>query len=197
MSKLTSMPNIGKEMASKLTTIGIDSPEKLLSLGAKRTFLRLKEGYPSICLVHLYALEGAIQHIPLSMLSEETKKELKTFHQQINGKKKDEPEKYELKFMYDWGSGVCVWATNAASKAKFQDYPVNTSDLPISPELADLLNRLIIQHDTALNWADPGSALLWNEAQQAAFIAQAQSAYQRLCAELGSDYEVSFFPHVF
>ena len=22
--------------------------------------------------------------------------------------------KYELKFMFDWGSGVCVWSTNAA-----------------------------------------------------------------------------------
>ena len=35
-------------------------------------------------------------------------------------------EKYELKFMYDWGSGVCVWSVNAAAKAKFNNYPIAT-----------------------------------------------------------------------
>lgn len=79
MSDLTSMTNIGKEMAKKLTVVGIDSPEKLIEQGSKQVFLKLKEEYPQVCLVHLYALEGAIQDVEFNSLSEEKKKELKEF----------------------------------------------------------------------------------------------------------------------
>ncbi|MCI8361262.1 MAG: hypothetical protein HFE86_08020 [Clostridiales bacterium] len=103
--------------------------------------------------------------------------------------------KYKLKFMYDWSCGVCVWSDNAAARAKFQAYPIETKSLPISQELANLLNDLIDRHDTALNWEDPGRGLLWDQSQQAAFTEEAVSAYKRLCAELGPDYEVLFFPH--
>lgn len=79
MAELKSMANIGSEMAKKLTAVGIDSPEKLARLGAKQAFFRLKEAYPQVCLVHLYALEGAIQNTEFNLLSEEKKKELKEF----------------------------------------------------------------------------------------------------------------------
>ncbi|MDE7341597.1 MAG: TfoX/Sxy family protein [Lachnospiraceae bacterium] len=79
MSDLTSMINIGKEMAKKLTAVGIDSPEKLIEQGSKQAFLKLKEEYPQVCLVHLYALEGAIHNMEFNSLSEEKKKELKEF----------------------------------------------------------------------------------------------------------------------
>ena len=106
-------------------------------------------------------------------------------------------EKYELKFMYDWGSGVCVWSVNDAAKAKFHDYPIETANLPISQELISLLNKLIVQHDTALNWDDPGGELLWDKTRQVLFKEEAKSAYERLCTELGPDYKISFFPYVF
>ncbi|MBD5511689.1 MAG: TfoX/Sxy family protein [Lachnospiraceae bacterium] len=79
MTELTSMMNIGKEMERKLKAVGIDSPEKLIAEGSKQAFLKLKETYPSVCLVHLYTLEGAIQNTEFNSLSEETKKELKEF----------------------------------------------------------------------------------------------------------------------
>lgn len=79
MSELTSMMNIGKEMARKLTSVGIDSSEKLIELGSKQAFLQLKAEYPQVCLVHLYALEGAIHNTEFNCLSEEKKKELKEF----------------------------------------------------------------------------------------------------------------------
>lgn len=79
MSDLTEMMNIGKEMAKKLTTIGIDSSEKLIQAGAKQAFLQLKQEYPNVCLVHLYALEGAICNTEFNSLSETKKKELKEF----------------------------------------------------------------------------------------------------------------------
>ncbi|WP_251494739.1 TfoX/Sxy family DNA transformation protein [Otoolea muris] len=79
MSELTLMMNIGKEMAGKLTAVGIDSPERLMEAGAKQAFVKLKEAYPNVCLVHLYALEGAVQNMEFNALSEETKKDLKEF----------------------------------------------------------------------------------------------------------------------
>ena len=79
MSELTSMMNIGKEMEKKLTSIGIESAEELISSGAKDAFFRLKQKYPNVCLVHLYTLEGAIHNIQYNRLPEDMKKELKEF----------------------------------------------------------------------------------------------------------------------
>ncbi|MBD5482100.1 MAG: TfoX/Sxy family protein [Lachnospiraceae bacterium] len=79
MSELTSLRNIGKEMEKKLTSVGIDSAEKLIESGSKQAFIKLKEAYPSVCLVHLYTLEGAITDVEFNSLSEDKKKELKEF----------------------------------------------------------------------------------------------------------------------
>lgn len=79
MSELTSMMNIGKEMSRKLTSVGIDSPEKLIELGSKQAFQKLKKAYPRVCLVHLYTLEGAVSSTEYHSLSEDKKKELKAF----------------------------------------------------------------------------------------------------------------------
>ena len=79
MSELTSLTNIGKEMASKLISVGIDTPEKLIESGSKEAFFKLKEKYPQVCLVHLYTLEGAVSNVEYNKLSEAKKKELKEF----------------------------------------------------------------------------------------------------------------------
>lgn len=51
MSDLTSMTNIGREMARKLKSVGIDTPEKLIETGSKEAFFKLKETYISQCLL--------------------------------------------------------------------------------------------------------------------------------------------------
>ncbi len=61
----------------KLTSVGIDSAEKLIQTGAKQAFIKLKSAYPQVCLVHLYALEGAIENVEFNALSEDKKRELK------------------------------------------------------------------------------------------------------------------------
>ncbi len=79
MSELTSMMNIGRKMKKKLISVGIESSEELIETGAKDAFLKLKQKYPNICLVHLYTLEGAIHNTEYNRPSENTKKELKEF----------------------------------------------------------------------------------------------------------------------
>lgn len=86
MSELTSLTNIGKEMASKLISVGIDTPEKLIESGSKEAFFKLKEKYPQVCLVHLYTLEGAVSNVEYNKLSEAKKKELKEYSDKLGGR---------------------------------------------------------------------------------------------------------------
>lgn len=86
MADLTSMRNIGREMARKLAAAGIGSPEELRELGAKQAYFQLKTLYPQACLVHLYALEGAVRDVDFNALPAEAKADLKAFSDALNGK---------------------------------------------------------------------------------------------------------------
>ena len=79
MAELTTMANIGREMARKLKSVGIRSAEELTQTGSKQAFFQLKTLYPQVCLVHLYALEGAVQDMEFNSLPEDKKRELKEF----------------------------------------------------------------------------------------------------------------------
>ena len=73
------MMNIGREMAKKLRSVGISSAEELIAAGPEQAFARLRERYPRVCLVHLYALERAVCNLEFNSLPESRKKELKEF----------------------------------------------------------------------------------------------------------------------
>ena len=79
MEKLTAMPNIGKTLADRLIAAGIKTPKRLTELGSANAFIAVKAVYPEACINHLYALEGAVQGIRWHDLSNERKKELKSF----------------------------------------------------------------------------------------------------------------------
>ncbi len=73
------MPNIGKEASKKLISVGIDTPEKLIELGSKEAFIRIKAIDNTACFSMLQALEGAIQDVRWHYLPDSTKKDLKEF----------------------------------------------------------------------------------------------------------------------
>ena len=102
-------------------------------------------------------------------------------------------ERYKLKFMFDWGSGVCLWSANENARNKLGDYPISCSELPISQELKDELNRLIEWHNEALNWNDPAGPLLWDDKQVKEFLAEAKRIYSALCDEMPEEYEIEFY----
>lgn len=79
MTDLTTMRNIGNEMASKLKSVDINSAEELTIIGSKLVFFMLKAKYPQVGLAELYCLEGAIQDVDIENLSESTKNNLKKF----------------------------------------------------------------------------------------------------------------------
>lgn len=86
MAELRSMRNIGREMARKLAAVGIDTPDKLREAGSTEAFFRLKVVFHEICLVHLYALEGAIEGLDYNRLPENRRLELKAFSDQLRGR---------------------------------------------------------------------------------------------------------------
>ena len=82
MGELSKLPNIGKTVEAQLIQVGIDTTEKLKEIGAKEAWLKILEIDESACINRLMALEGAIQGVKKSMLSDEVKSDLKDFYHQ-------------------------------------------------------------------------------------------------------------------
>lgn len=80
MGELSKLPNIGKVVEEQLNQVGIYTEEELKEVGAKQAWLRIQQIDESACIHRLLALEGAIQGIKKTMLSDERKKELKEFY---------------------------------------------------------------------------------------------------------------------
>ena len=85
MGELSKLPNIGKTVEGQLIHAGIHSVEELKKVGAKAAWLRIQEMDESACINRLMALEGAIEGVKKTMLSDEVKADLKAFYQ--NNKK--------------------------------------------------------------------------------------------------------------
>lgn len=81
MNKLTDIPNIGKTLALKLNTIGINNITELEEIGSENAFIKLSNiENNGVCINMLYALEGAIQNIRWHSLDNSRKLELKEFY---------------------------------------------------------------------------------------------------------------------
>jgi DNA transformation protein len=77
---LLQQPNIGKDTATKLIQIGINTYAKLKEAGTEQAFLRLQMLDAGACIQLLFGLEGAIEGIPYTQLSPQKKQELREFH---------------------------------------------------------------------------------------------------------------------
>ncbi len=79
MSTLIDLPNVGRVLAGNLAQAGIHTPEELRRVGSREAFLRVRAIDPGACLHMLYGMEGAVQGVRDTLLSERTKAELKAF----------------------------------------------------------------------------------------------------------------------
>ena len=61
-----------------------------------------------------------------------------------------------LRFFFDAGSGVCLWAYDAEAKARF-GYPVESEMLDIPAELRAQIEQLVTDYDDTFPWDDPAS----------------------------------------
>ena len=81
MGELSKLPNIGKAVEEQLNQVGIHTAEELAHTGAEQAWLKIQQIDESACINRLLALEGAIQGIKKTLLSEERKVALKEFYQ--------------------------------------------------------------------------------------------------------------------
>ncbi|MCL2746988.1 MAG: hypothetical protein FWE48_07905 [Coriobacteriia bacterium] len=96
--------------------------------------------------------------------------------------------KYQIKFWFEHG-GFCLWSANDAARKKF-GYPIQNKKLPISEALVSGLDTLEAEYATYLDWDYPPNPSPWTYEQKVHFLRMANWAFQRLCAELGDDFEV-------
>ena len=80
MGELIKLPNIGKEVESQLNKVGIFTYAELKNIGAEQAWLKIQEIDASACIHRLLALEGAIQGVKKTVLSQERKTDLKAFY---------------------------------------------------------------------------------------------------------------------
>ncbi len=83
------LKNIGPTMAQKLVNAGIDTPEKLRKLGAKKSYLRIHQSGGFCGKFHagyVYALEGAIANCHWLKIPKSKKEEFKKFTQKLRVK---------------------------------------------------------------------------------------------------------------
>lgn len=83
MTDLKKCKNLGTVMIQKLNIIEVSNQEILTRLGAEKVFEKLYTIDDSICINHLYALEGAIEGIRWHNLSNIRKEELRLFFNQL------------------------------------------------------------------------------------------------------------------
>lgn len=98
-------------------------------------------------------------------------------------------EPYQLRFFFDPGSGVCLWAENDQARERFGYARDDLSLLPISRETQAKADELIARYDTSLNWDDPAGPSPWTEAKGQAFEVAA-ALLERIRAELGKKFDM-------
>ena len=81
MGELSNLSNIGKTLEEQLFRVGINTALELKRIGAKEAWLKIQEIDESACIHRLMALEGAIQGVKKTMLSDEVKADMREFYQ--------------------------------------------------------------------------------------------------------------------
>lgn len=82
MNELTQLPNIGNVIAEQLNEVGIFTYDELKQAGAEQAWTAIRKNDPSACINRLLGIEGAIQQIKKTALSDTRKAELRAFYHQ-------------------------------------------------------------------------------------------------------------------
>lgn len=102
-----------------------------------------------------------------------------------------------LRFFFDAGSGVCLWAQDAEAKARF-GYPVEAAMLDIPDLLRAEIEQLVLDYDDTFPWDDPASGdpvapdrTIFGYEETPAFATRVRELLPRLRAALGPGFEIA------
>jgi hypothetical protein len=101
-----------------------------------------------------------------------------------------------LRFFFDAGSGVCLWAYDAEAKARF-GYPVEADMLDVSAELRAEIEQLAADYDDTFPWDDPGSGegvepsrTMFGYEENPPFVTRVRALLPQLRLALGPEFEI-------
>jgi hypothetical protein len=102
-----------------------------------------------------------------------------------------------LRFSFDAGSGICLWAMDTEAKARF-GYPVEAAMLGVPEELRAEIEQLVADYDDTFPWDDPASGqpvahpgrLVAGYDETPAFASRVRALLPRLRAALGPAFEI-------
>jgi hypothetical protein len=97
--------------------------------------------------------------------------------------------KYQLRYFFDPGAGICLWSANDAARERF-DYPVDASKLSLPENTWRRLLYLCRWYDTSIDWSYPPDPSPWDQAERQRFKAEAQRVLSLLRQELGPEFEI-------
>lgn len=101
-----------------------------------------------------------------------------------------------LRFSFDAGSGVCLWAMDAEAKARF-GYPVEAVMLDVPQQLRDAIEQLVTDYDDTFPWDDPAGGRpvaaardVPGYAEVPAFATRVRALLPQLRAALGPSFAI-------
>jgi len=97
--------------------------------------------------------------------------------------------KYLLRYFFEPGAAVCLWAANHAARTTF-GYPIAAEQLNLAENTRRRLTHLCRWFDTSVDWAAPANPSPWTAAEKQRFGGAAQRLLAAVGKELGADFEV-------
>lgn len=80
MGELAKLHNIGAAVEAQLNQVGIFTEDELKQAGAEQAWLKIRMIDESACMNRLLALEGAIQGMKKTLISDQRKLQLREFY---------------------------------------------------------------------------------------------------------------------
>lgn len=91
-----------------------------------------------------------------------------------------------LRYFFDPGSGVCLWAADASASEAY-GYAVDHNDLPLSANTKARLTQLTARFNESIDWTNPTErGPHWTDVTEREFLEAADLGLQMVVSELDS-----------
>ncbi|MBW4662334.1 MAG: hypothetical protein KME15_27085 [Drouetiella hepatica Uher 2000/2452] len=100
-----------------------------------------------------------------------------------------DPSVYRLRYFFDSGAGICLWAANDVTRDRL-GYTVDSSKLPITSTLMHRVEFVLAWYDTFLDWDNPPRETQWKAIEGERFNLAAQEVLHLLREQLGAEFEI-------
>jgi hypothetical protein len=97
--------------------------------------------------------------------------------------------RYELRYFFDPGSGICLWSANDEARERF-GYDVELEALELSENLRRKGLYLLRWYDTSIDWSHPGGPSPWPAEERTRFVEAAREFLDKLRQCLGGEFEI-------